>query len=149
MSVDLADAGARRALFTQLGRRAKKALIITEGFVVYLSSDEVTAFARDLAAQPSFQNWVLDLASPGLVKMIQKNLEVLRRAGAPMKFGPAEGPDFFEPYGWAPVKVDSLLKTASRLKRLSFGMRLLALLPASNGRQGSRPWSGVCRLSRK
>ncbi len=149
MQVDLSNIEARRALFAQLGRRAKKALIITEGFVVYLGRDEVTAFARDLAAQPSFQSWVLDMASPGLLKMLQKNLGALSQAGSPLKFGPEEGPDFFQSCGWSPAEVHSLLKTAAQLNRLTFGMRLLALLPASNGRQGSRPWGGVCRLARK
>jgi O-methyltransferase involved in polyketide biosynthesis len=36
----------------------------------------------------------------------------------------------------------------ARLKRLSFGMRLLSLLPESSGSQGSRPWSGVCLFER-
>ena len=48
-------------------------------------------------------------------------------------------PEFFVPYGWNPVDVRSPLKTAARLKCLSFGMRLLSLLPQSNRRQGSRP----------
>jgi hypothetical protein len=52
------------------------------------------------------------------------------------QFGPEEGPEFFVPYGWKPVEVRSPLKTAARLKRLSFGMRLLSLRPQSNGRQG-------------
>jgi hypothetical protein len=42
-----------------------------------------------------------------------------------------------------------MLKTAARLKRLSFVMRLLALLPESKGRQGSRPWAGVCLLAKQ
>jgi len=40
------------------------------------------------------------------------------------------------------------LKTAAKLRRLDFKMRLLALLPESSGRQGSRPWGGVCVLDR-
>jgi hypothetical protein len=47
------------------------------------------------------------------------------------------------------VEVGSLLKTAARNGRLRFMMRLLALLPESSGRQGARPWSGVCLLERK
>jgi hypothetical protein len=39
-----------------------------------------------------------------------------------------------------------MLKTAAKLKRLSWWMRLLALFPDSKGAQGSRPWSGVCLL---
>ena len=38
---------------------------------------------------------------------------------------------------------------AARLKRLSFGMRLIALLPDSKGRQPNAPWGGVCLFSRQ
>jgi hypothetical protein len=72
----------------------------------------------------------------------------LNQSGSSLKFGPAEGSEFFVPYGWKAVDVRSPLKTAARFKRLSFGMWLLSLLPESNGRQGSRPWSGICLLAK-
>ena len=48
------------------------------------------------------------------------------------------------------VEDEALTRTsmAARLKRLSFQMRLMALLPESSGAQGSRPWAGVCLLER-
>jgi hypothetical protein len=115
---------------------------------VYLTRDEVLALGRDLSAQSSFRDWAIDLCSPGLLKMLQKNLGALSEAGSPLKFGPEEGPDFFTACGWKPAEVYSMLKTAAKIKRLPVGMRLLALLPESNGRQGSRPWGAVCRLTR-
>src|SRR5260370_435529 len=148
--LDLSDVNARRALFTKLGRKGKKALVLSEGLVIYLTRDEVGTPARDLSVVPSFQHWVLDLISPGLLEMLQKNLGTpLTAAGSPLKFGPEEGPDFFLPLGWQPVEVHSLLKTAARLKRLSLGMRLVALLPQSNERQGARPWGAICLFTRK
>jgi len=146
--LDLADVNARRELFRELGGKARKVLVLAEGLLAYLSNDEVTALGQDLAAQQSFRDWAVDLASPGLLKMLQKELPVLSEAGSPLKFGPEEGPEFFVPSGWRPVEVYSMLKSAARLKRLPFFMRLIALLPESNGRQGSRPWGGVCRLTR-
>jgi O-methyltransferase involved in polyketide biosynthesis len=148
VGLDLGDVEARRKLFQRLGSEARKAFVISEGLIVYLTRDEVSALARDLGAQPSFQNWAVDLCSPGLLKMLQKRLPVLEDAGSPLKFGPEEGPEFFVPSGWKPAEVYSLLHTAARLKRLpSLMMRLFALFPESNGRQGSRPWGGVVRLS--
>lgn len=146
--LDLADVAARRELFSRLDSSSRKALVITEGLLTYLTRDEVTALGRDLAAQPSFSDWAIDLCSPGLLKMLQDNLSALEKAGSPLKFGPEEGPDFFLTSGWKPVEVYSMLKTAAKIKRLPFGLRLLALLPESNGRQGSKPWGGVCRLTR-
>jgi methyltransferase (TIGR00027 family) len=149
VKLDLADVAARRALFKELGSAAKKALIISEGLIVYLSRDEVLALAKDLAEPAGFRNWAIDIASPGLLKMLQKEMPALSEAGSPLKFGPAEGPEFFTAAGWKPVEVYSMLKTASKLKRLpTLMLRFFALLPESNGKQGSRPWSGVCRLTK-
>ena len=146
--LDLSDVAGRRGLFQRLGSSARKALIVTEGLLVYLTSDEVSALGRDLAVQPGFADWGIDLCSPGLLKMLQKNLGALSEAGSPLKFGPEEGPEFFTSCGWKPVEVYSMIKTAAQIKRLPFFLRLIALLPESNGRQGSRPWGGVCRLTR-
>jgi methyltransferase (TIGR00027 family) len=146
--LDLSDVNGRRALFQKLGGSARKILVITEGLLVYLTGDEVSALGRDLAAQGSFRDWAIDLCSPGLLKILQKNLGALSEAGSPLKFGPEEGPEFFLPSGWKAVEVYSMLKTAARIKRLPFFLRLMSLLPESNGRQGSRPWGAVCHLTR-
>jgi len=147
--LNLTDVKARQDLFAKLGRRAKRVLIICEGLLVYLSADEVSSLARDLGTPTGFHGWALDLASPGLLKLLQKKMGgPLSEAGSSLKFGPAEGPAFFSPYGWKPVEVHSMLKTAAQLGRLSWGMRLLALLPQSNGRQGSRPWGAGCLFAR-
>jgi methyltransferase (TIGR00027 family) len=148
--LDLSDVSARRERFAQLGQRASKVLIITEGLLIYLTAEEVGALARDLAAPPSFQRWIIDLASPGLLRMMQKKMgSQLNQAGVPLKFGPEEGPGFFTHHGWEPAEVRSMLQAAARLKRVPWWMRLMALLPSSTGRQGSRPWGGVCLLKKQ
>lgn len=147
--VDLAVAGARRQLFEEIGRKAGKTLIVTEGLIVYLSPAEVDALARDLANISAFRTWAIDLASPGLLRRLKQTLGPhLRQSGAELQFAPPEGPDYFERHGWKTVKVYSMLHTAARLRRLPFPMRLLAFFPESNGRQGSRPWGGVCLYER-
>jgi len=146
--LDLSNVDARRELFLQLGSRARKALIITEGLIIYLTADEVSALAQDLAASPSFHSWILDIASPGLLRMLQKKMAAQLNQAAPFKFAPDEGPDFFLRHGWKPVDVRSLLKNAARLKRLSFFLRLIALLPESESSRRNRPWSGICLFSR-
>ncbi|MGA8013645.1 MAG: SAM-dependent methyltransferase [Candidatus Acidiferrales bacterium] len=148
--LDLSDRTARRGVFEELSQGARRALVVSEGLVLYLTAEEVGSLAQDLAAIPVFSHWAVDLISPGLLRMTQKVVNPrLGGSGASLKFGPAEGPSFFEHYGWTPVDVRSLLKTAARLKRLPFQMRLMALLPESKGKQGSRPWSAICLLARK
>jgi len=150
IGLDLSNVSARRELFDRLGESARKVMVVSEGLIVYFSADEVGGLAQDLAHPPSFQRWVTDLASPGLLAILQKNLGgPLGQAGASLKFGPEEGPDYFSRFGWTPIDVRSLLRTAARLKRLSTWMRLMALLPDSKGRQGKRPWSGICLLAKQ
>ena len=149
IALDLSDAAARRSLFERLGG-AGNALVVTEGLLIYLTAEEVAMLAGDLTRPAAFRHWVLDLVSPGLLRMLQKKTKgELDAAGAPLKFGPAEGPGFFQAYGWRPVEVASIIQSAAKLKQLSFGMRLIAMLPQSDGPQGSRPWGGVCLLERE
>jgi methyltransferase (TIGR00027 family) len=143
--LDLSDGNARRALFAELDRRAKRILVLTEGLLIYLSAEEVAVLAKDLAAGAHFQRWILELGSPGLLRMMQRTAgKQLSEVGAPFKFAPAEGPAFFTPHGWEPMDVKSLLKTATQFKRPPFFLRLLGRLPEQKKPAGNRPWSGVC-----
>lgn len=146
--LDLADADARRELFAQLGGRVRKAMVVCEGLLIYLTEPEVGALARDLATPPSFQRWVMDLASPKLLRALRKKMgQQLDRGNAVLKFAPEEGPDFFIPYGWKPLEVCSLLKTGLQLNRLPFWMRIFAWLERP-GFKASSPWSGICLFGR-
>jgi methyltransferase (TIGR00027 family) len=148
LRVDLSDAEIWRSVLSRLANEASNVLVITEGLLIYLRSDQVWVLAEDLNRFPAFRRWVLDIASPGLLRMLQKNTH--QQFGSevpPLQFAPVDGPAFFARYGWNPIEVHSMLKTAAGLKRLTFAMRLLALLPENPNNSGSRPWSGVCLLA--
>src|SRR5215831_7497807 len=49
--LDLSDVRARSELFSQLGRRANRALVISEGLLVYLDEEEVTSLGQDLRSE--------------------------------------------------------------------------------------------------
>ncbi len=149
IKLDLSDVNARRDVFGELARMGKKVLIVSEGLVVYLSREEVASLATDLARPPSFRNWVLDLQSPALLRLMQKKMGFqLEKAGALMRFGPEEGPDFFVPFGWKPVRVQSMLHVASRAKRLPLLMRPFAFFPDKFPKNGKRPWGAMCLFAR-
>jgi methyltransferase (TIGR00027 family) len=142
--LDLSDLSGRRELFARLGHSAKRALIITEGLMIYLTPEAAAELAADLAEPATFHSWIVDIASPGLLRMLRKRMAPQLKEAAPFKFAPEEGPAFFTRYGWKPVEVQSLLKNAAQLKRLSFMLRLFALLPENEKSRRDRPWSGVC-----
>ena len=147
--LDLANPTARRGVFNDLGRAAKRAIIISEGLIVYLTADEVCALARDLAAPPSFQRWATDLVSPGLLKMLQRQIGTpLAQAGSPLKFAPEKGPAFFDDCGWKPIEVRSMLHTAAKLNRLSWLFRLFAKFPDTKGTKPKQIWGGVVLLEK-
>ena len=149
ISLDLANAETRRRLFSRLGQAAKRVLIISEGLLVYLRNEEVAALAKDLAAQESFQHWIIDLASPALLKMLARKMGApLDQAGIPLRFAPESGPNFFAGYGWTPEEIHPVLHAAAKINRLPVFLRLLAAI--SSGRFYARqPWSGVCLLRRQ
>src|SRR5262245_15904735 len=148
--MDLSNHDARRGLFNRLGREAAHVAVISEGLVVYLMRDEVCALARDLAGPPSFVHWIVDIASPGVIEMMEERLgDALKHAGAPLLFAPPEGPAFFTSCGWTPIEVGSLLQAARKLGRLPLFLRMMAMLPEPPGPPGSRPWAGVCVLARQ
>lgn len=145
--LDLREVSARRELFQRLGSEAKQALLVTEGLIIYFDAEDVGALARDLAAPATFRRWITDLTSPALLRMLQRSIGgLLAEAGSPLKFAPREGPAFFAQYGWQTVETRSLLHMAAQLHRLSWGLRLLSLLPDPGGRKPEKPWGGVCVL---
>ena len=121
MAADLTDTRAREALFAQLGASASRALVISEGLLVYLESEQVKELARALHAPASFRWWLADVGNQRLLKMLQKQWgTALDRA--PMKFGLDDLEGFFEPLGWRVAQFRSALVEAHRLRReMRFG----------------------------
>ena len=116
--VDLTDAAARRALFQRLGASARRVLVIAEGLLIYLTPEQVAGLAQDLHAQPSFQWWLLDIAHPRLLKMMERTWgKTLRAANAPFIFAPAESTAFFRPHGWEETVFRPMFEESIRLER--------------------------------
>jgi len=147
IALDLADPNARRELFGRVNGLGSKVVVMSEGLLIYFTKEDVASLAQDLAAPSRFRSWVIDLASPGQLRLMQRTTgKQLQEAGAPFKFGPPEGQNFFVPYGWEPNDVQGMLKTAAKFNRPP--AELLALLPEPKGLPGNYPWTGVCLLKR-
>jgi methyltransferase (TIGR00027 family) len=147
VAVDLADRAARKPLFDRIAAEAKNAVVLTEGLVIYLTREGVAELAEDLAAIPAMHHWIVDVVSPGLRTMLQKQIgKELDAANAPLLFSPTEGAGFFEPHGWRAAEVQSVLHAAAQLKRLKPLFRFFALFPPPKPPLGKQPSSAVVLL---
>jgi methyltransferase (TIGR00027 family) len=152
VEADLTDADVRRALFSRIATRSRRTLVVTEGLLIYLSDAEVAALATDLHAIPSFARWVIDLASPRLMKIMKKSWGAAAASGnAPFKFAPATGTDFFREYGWEERAFHSTMEEAQRLHRemkMMWLWRFLGKLQPARVREEFRRMSGTVVLER-
>jgi methyltransferase (TIGR00027 family) len=151
--VDLTDAAKRKAVLQQLGSSSQRALVISEGLLIYLDDADVRGLADDLAAAGGFKWWIFDLASPRLLRMMQKmwgrNLDA---GNAPFKFAPAEGTGFFEKSGWKEAGFMSSMETATRLNREMPGLWMwkpLMWISSARRKEEARRMSGVVLLKRE
>ena len=148
-AADLRDAEARRALFARAAAHGP-VLAITEGLLIYLEAADVGALARDLHDTSQARWWLTDLASPMLLRHLERRWQPkLRDADAPFRFGPAEGTAFFAPYGWREAEFRSSWDESNRLGRTMPGAwlwNLLARLQSPQRREAARRMSGIVLL---
>jgi methyltransferase (TIGR00027 family) len=150
--MDLANRAARKELLARVGAECRNGLVVTEGLLIYLPADGVAELATDLHAEPGYRHWLLDLASPGLLKMLEKTWAPAVRAGnAPFRFAPAENTDFFSPYGWREIEWRSQFHEGLRLKR-TFPMarffHFLGRFMSARRRAEQERFSGIALLER-
>src|SRR5262245_19317363 len=149
---DLRNATARRGLFARLGEAAQRGLVLSEGLLVYLAEKDVAALAEDLHAQPGFRWWLTDLASPELLRRLQKTYDrIMNVAGTRMQFGPVEGTEFFRKHGWREVEFRSMWMEAHRLRReMAYApvFRLMARFMGPERREALRRLGATVLLER-
>lgn len=147
-AADLSDPAARAAVLDEGTRGSQRALVISEGLVIYLDDDVVRALAADLHSRAAIRWWLLDLASPELRQMMMKTMGE-QLASAPLKFAPPNGVAYFEALGWTVEDVCSFMRGAVKYRRLPWFLRPFGLLPDPNPRRlGNARWSAAVRLGR-
>jgi methyltransferase (TIGR00027 family) len=141
---DLSIDSERRALLTDVGGRFRRVLVLTEGLLPYLTPENAMGLARDLRATPGVFRWIADIVNRAVIEYVEKRTRGRLQGTAAMQFGADEGPIVFEPLGWKTMSATSNLKTAAKLKRLSFPLSVFALLPEKRYGRPGIPWGGVC-----
>jgi methyltransferase (TIGR00027 family) len=116
VKIDLADASARHAMLERVHAGSKSMLILTEGVVSYLSTEDVASLAGELRALERVRYWIVDYFSP----LIRKYRERMGRRGlrnAPFKFKPEDWFAFFTGHGWPCKEMRYLVDEGERLGR--------------------------------
>jgi methyltransferase (TIGR00027 family) len=148
-AVDVTDPQALGAFLDEVASKAQRILVIAEGLLLYLDESVVSALSRELFARETVRWWVMELASPGVLKMMEKEMGD-RLANAPLKFASPDGVAFFEKDGWKAREIHAVFQQAGRMNRLPWFMQPFSYLPAPNPRKlGNAPWSGVIRFGRQ
>lgn len=152
VAVDLTDTAARRGLFVRAAQGSKCVLTVTEGLLAYLEPEQVGALADDLHSPPAMRQWLIDIASPRLKKMLDRKVgKHVSSANAPFKFAPAEGTKFFEAHGWKESEFRSTIEEAFRLRRtmkMGWILKLLGKLQSAAKREEMRRMGGIVLLNR-
>lgn len=153
IALDLADDTARRELFARLDASASRAFIITEGLLAYLAEEQVANLASDLREREHSQYWLTDIASPKVKQMMENHWgKELRAAGAPIKFAPASGEDFFRPYGWEAIEFRGFFQASREFNRPMPGdwmIRLWARLMPRRTAKNMKKWRSGATLLRR
>ena len=149
---DLREASVRGQLFSRLGAQSRRTLVVTEGLLIYLTAEQVGALAADLHGPPSFHSWLIDLARPELLAMMQRMWGKSQgNVNAPFLFGPDENTKFFEPFGWREVEFRSSMDEARRLDRemsMMWLWRLLGRLRSRQVQEKFKRFSGIVLFDR-
>jgi methyltransferase (TIGR00027 family) len=144
VAVDLSDIPLRRQLFDRIGSESKSALIITEGVIPYLTSEDSASLSNDLFAVPSFHYWIQDYRQGGLKSWAPKRIKNALK-DAPFKFDKEDWLAFFTEQGWTVGENILAFNESLRVKRpfpVPFPWSLLTLVIPKKAQEKWRKATG-------
>jgi methyltransferase (TIGR00027 family) len=117
IGLDLSKEKERRELFAKINSEARKAVVLTEGVIPYLSEQDVAALTDDLRAQSHFQFWIADYNSPDLMKYLNRPSRVKSMRNAPFLFQPSDYYGLFASHGWKQREIRYIGEESEKLGR--------------------------------
>jgi methyltransferase (TIGR00027 family) len=149
IGLDLADEASRSKLFSRLGSESKKALILTEGVLIYLTVDQVASLAKDLRQQRSFRYWIADYHSPRVFQYMKSRKRQKELQNAPFQFNPENWFTFFSDHRWNARDTRYLAEESDKLGRaipMPGWVKFLRLFFRPKGENASRKFSAYVLL---
>lgn len=151
IAADLSKDDERKKLLTRLGAETKKAVIITEGVIPYLTNEQAAKLSSDLFSITTFQYWIQEYrqgkVQPGKVR--EKIGKKLRNA--PWVFRSNDPIRFFGEQGWKVVEDIHMIDEADRVRRglpISFPWNLLYFLFPKKARETANKSYGYVMFGR-
>ena len=115
IGADLLDAEERRRALERATDGSRVALVLTEGFLLYLAEGQVGPIAEDLARLPPVRYWMISVSRPRVSFRRRRRLsgpDAIRGS-----FRPANGTRFFEAFGFREREFRSTIEEGIRLGR--------------------------------
>jgi methyltransferase (TIGR00027 family) len=117
VKLDLADRSARQQLLSHIAGKSRKVLVLTEGVILYLTTEEAASLADDLKAMPAFRYWIIDYLSPQARQWRQRNEKKMKLQNATFHFQPEDWFGFFREHGWQATDIRYIPEEAEILNR--------------------------------
>jgi methyltransferase (TIGR00027 family) len=100
IKLDLTDYDARAKLFSAIDADSRKALVLTEGILPYLTIEQGASLAQDLRRCRNFRFWITEYFSPQAMPYLKRRGRMHQMRNAPFQFFPEDWFGFFNRYGW-------------------------------------------------
>ncbi|MBK6851108.1 MAG: SAM-dependent methyltransferase [Burkholderiales bacterium] len=118
IAADLNKPGPLHDVLGEAHEQGGPILVLSEGLLVYLEPAQVAHLAIGLHAEAHARWWITDIISPLLLATVGASWQPrLARAGAALRFAPADSADFFGKLGWRQAEFHPVWDAAGRLGR--------------------------------
>lgn len=144
IAADLSDFHIRRNILQRIGSESQSTLIITEGVIYYLSSDDAAALSRDLFTVPSFHYWIQDYRQNASKQRMPEKMKRLFK-DSPILFDKDDWLSFFKEHGWTIAENVLAHNESVRLNRpfpVMFPWNILMLMASKKTQEKWRQSSG-------
>lgn len=117
IALDLSDRQKRQQLFSELNSNTKKAVILMEGVVPYLTEEQMATVAEDLYTESNFKYWICEYFSSEVYRYLKDAKHRKLMKNAPFQFFPKDWLGFFKAKSWEPKQIVYFADESEKLKR--------------------------------
>jgi methyltransferase (TIGR00027 family) len=152
IAADISRPGPLREVLAAAHDQAGPMLVLSEGLLVYLEPAQVAHLAIRLHGETQARWWITDLISPQLLATVGVTWRPrLARAGAALRFAPADSADFFGRLGWHQAEFHPVWDAAMRLERpapMAWWWNSFGAMALPGGHANLRRMAGLALLER-